>query len=65
MKKLKEINYWGLPDTYTEADGFDRKTVPALSAKNLEFVMEEHNKVVVVVNELIEKTNVLRLRTGE
>ena len=50
MEKLKEINHNDLPNPQTILSSLERN-------KNFDYLIKEHNKIVVAVNMLLEKPN--------
>ena len=54
MEQLEEISVYDLPNTIMVPDGYDMKTIPDLTRENLEFLMDEHNKLVERVNKLMK-----------
>jgi len=53
--KIEEIYVRDLPDTKTEPDGYDLKTVPDISAKNIAVIIDKINEIIKVVNSLVKK----------
>lgn len=52
IKEIKEISTWDLPDTVMKPDGYDRKTLPEPTAKNMLIYMNKINELVAIVNKL-------------
>ena len=52
MKQIKELSVWDLPDTKNEPDGYNLKTVPDMSARNIGVLVEKINEVIQVINKL-------------
>lgn len=53
MKKIDELSTYDLPDTKAERDGYDVKTIPDMSARNIEVLMEKINEIIQTVNQLL------------
>ncbi len=49
---IKPIEAWDLPDTTMVPDGYDMRNVPAPTWENLEYIIERHNELVGVVNDM-------------
>ena len=56
QNEIKELSTWDLPDTIMKPDGYDTKTLPEPTAKNMFIYMNKINELVSVVNRL-EKVN--------
>ena len=52
---LQELDGYDFPDTEYVPEGYDMKSVPKASTANMEKLIEEHNKLVLVVNYLASK----------
>jgi hypothetical protein len=53
MTKIDEISVWDLPDIKEIPDGYDRKSVPDISARNIAILMEKINEVIRAVNQIL------------
>jgi hypothetical protein len=51
---LKELSGWDFPDTELIPEGYDLTTVPKMSDSNFRLLVEEHNKVVRVINAILD-----------
>lgn len=58
MQKPKHLTDWDFPDTIQVRDGYDMTSIPDLTRENMNFLIEEHNNLVAVVNMLCERFNV-------
>ena len=52
LEEIKEIDMWDLTDTKWEPDGYDQKQVADISAENLQILIDRHNELVRVVNNM-------------
>ena len=59
MEKPKTLSDWDFPDTEMVPDGYDMTTIPSMSGQNFRILIEEHNKLVEVVNMLCESRNIV------
>lgn len=57
MKQPQELTAWDFPDQLQVPDGYDMKSIPDLTRRNLEFLIEEHNKLVEFVSYMADKVN--------
>lgn len=53
MSKLEELTKWKFKDTIEVPDGYDMTTIPDLTRDNFQILVDEHNKVVKTLNELL------------
>ena len=58
MDELNELSDYDFPDTEWVPNGYDMTQIPKNTTKNFNKLVEEHNKLVRVVNELL-------MRSGE
>jgi hypothetical protein len=58
MDKPEIISVWDLPDTKSVPDGYDNKTVADLSARNVQYMIEQHNKLAWTVLELADRAGI-------
>lgn len=54
-QRPKHLTPWDFADTHHVPDGYDMKSVPSLSEANLHILIDEHNKLVDFVNQLIDR----------
>jgi hypothetical protein len=52
MEKPSELRGEDFPNTVWVPDGYDEKQIPVMSNENFMLLVEEHNKVVVLLNAL-------------
>lgn len=50
MSDIKKISVYDLPNTKNEPDGYDLKTVPDISAKNIEVLIDKINEIIDIIN---------------
>ena len=50
MKQIEELSAYEFPDQKHIPDGYDLKTIPDISAKNIEVLMNKINEIIQVVN---------------
>jgi hypothetical protein len=65
MKKPKKLFAWDLPDTHMEPDGYDMKSVPELTLRNFETLLEEYNNLVECFNAMAEFNGFYALNVWE
>lgn len=58
--KLKELSDWDFPDTKYVPDGYDMTSVAIASDANFQKLLEEHNKLVEVVNGILDCKVIVR-----
>lgn len=58
MKRPITVRTWDIPDTMQVPDGYHCKSVPELTHRNMEYVIEQHNKLVECVQSLMEHLNI-------
>ncbi len=51
-KMIEKIDAYDWPDTICEADGYDTKTTPDITRRNLEFLADKFNKMADVINNM-------------
>jgi len=51
---MKELEAWDFPDTHMEPDGYDMKTVIEFTHDNFLHLIDEHNKLVDIINRLTQ-----------
>ena len=59
MKELKKISVFDLPDTVMIPDGYDMKSVPDITQRNITYIIKEHNNLVDIVNLLLKNGQAL------
>jgi len=57
MNRLEEINGWDVPDRI-QVHGYDMTFIPDLTRDNFNYLIEEHNKLVELVNVLADKVGI-------
>lgn len=57
-KRPRQISYFTDVETHQVPDGYDRKTRPDVSSNNIHYIIQEHNKLVEVVNKLLTASNI-------
>jgi len=55
MKRPQEITSWDFPDTISVPDGYDLKSVPDMTRRNFELLIEKHNELVAAFDALYDK----------
>ena len=58
MNRPKELTDWDFPNTIQVPDGYYMTEIPDLTRANMNFLIDEHNKLVEVINVLCEKLNI-------
>ena len=58
MEKPKEIDGWNVSDRIQVPDGYDMKSIPDMTQKNFNFLIEQHNNLVEIINELCRLNNI-------
>jgi hypothetical protein len=53
-REIIELSVWDMPDTVSKPDGWDRKTLPEATARNMKLYMDKINELVQTVNRLTE-----------
>lgn len=53
--KPEILDGWDFPDSVRVADGCERKLVPEATKENIQFLMEQHNKLVEYVLEKLDE----------
>ena len=53
LELLKELSAWDFPNTEYVPNGYDMSKVPKMSDDNFRILLENHNKLVNVVNALL------------
>jgi hypothetical protein len=59
MKQPKELTDWDFSDTIQVPDGYDMTSIPDLTRRNFQTLIDEHNNLVEVVNMLCEKRGIV------
>lgn len=54
LAELKGLHSWDFIETESVPDGYDWTQKPKMSDDNFRILVEEHNKLVIVVTNLIE-----------
>lgn len=54
MRKLETLYYWNM-DSITVPDGWNMAQVPDITRDNIKTIVDEHNKMVDTVNEIIKR----------
>lgn len=54
MKRPKQLTVWDFRDTIQVPVGYDMKSVPDMTRDNFNTLLEEHNNLVMAVNEIVE-----------
>ena len=54
MSDIKKLYSWDFPNTKLKPDGYDMTGVPELTEDNFHILIEEYNRLVEAVQELIE-----------
>lgn len=49
---IEELTYWDFPDTKLVPEGYDMTEIPELTIANFHVLIEEHNKLVRIINEM-------------
>lgn len=62
MKKPTELDGYGFPDRIQVPDGYDMKSIPDLTRENFNYLIDEYNNLVEVVNMLIDEHPNLLIR---
>jgi hypothetical protein len=52
MRKPKILTSWDFPDTVEKPDGYDTKSIPDITRDNLQVLIDEHNNMVEIINEV-------------
>ena len=50
---IRQIHPWSFPSKATIPDGYHERQIPQPTFDNLEFLAEEHNKLVRIINKII------------
>ena len=50
MENIKELSVWEISDTVQSRDGYDSKTIPEATSKNMDIFFNKLNEIVKVVN---------------
>lgn len=58
IEEVKELTDWDFPNTVPVPDGYDITQEPDLTRANFNKLIEEHNKLVAVVNYLCERNGI-------
>ena len=53
MERLKVLSKFDFPNTVQRPNGYEMETVVVCSDDNFRFLIEEHNKLVTAVNDLL------------
>ena len=59
MEKPKEIDGWDMPDRIQIPDGYSMTSIPDLTRDNFNYLIDEHNKLVSIINMLCEKHSII------
>lgn len=59
MKRVKELCEWDFPDIVEEVDGYNIKSIPELSRKNMNVLIKAHNELLTLVNKLADDYGVV------
>lgn len=51
---IKQIYSWDWPDQQMVPDGYDMRTVPTATTRNIEVLTDKLNEVISILNELKE-----------
>lgn len=54
-EQLNELGTYDFPDTEMVPEGYDMTTVVKMSDRNFRILVDEHNKLVRKVNELVDE----------
>ena len=52
IRKPKILTSWDFPDTVEKPDGYDTKSIPDITRDNLQVLIDEHNNMVEIINEV-------------
>lgn len=55
MHKPKEIGGWDVPDRIQVPDGYDMMSIPDLTRDNFNYLVNEYNNLVEVVNMILDQ----------
>jgi len=58
MEQVERVSYWDM-DTIQKPDGYDMTSVPDCTRENIKMLVDEHNKLVDVVNVLLTRTGLI------
>ncbi len=58
MRKLNELTDFNFVDTISIPDGYDLKYIPDLTRDNFNSLIEEHNRLVKVLNAVVDKLDI-------
>jgi len=64
MDKIEILDGWSFPDTISVPDGWDRTQLPDLTRDNFNRLIEEHNKLVLIIQELTAYKRVTEVGNG-
>ena len=53
VEELSELSAWSFPDTIQVPDGYDMTQIADMTRSNFQVLIDEHNKMVKLVNFLI------------
>jgi len=53
VEELSELSAWSFPDTIQVPDGYDMTQIADMTRGNFQVLIDEHNKMVKLVNSLI------------
>ena len=54
--KIEELTAYDFKDRISVPDGYDLKSIPDITRDNFQKLIDEHNKLVKLVNRLVENT---------
>ena len=59
QKRIKKLDVWNLPDTVADRSGWEQKTIPEATSRNMFIFMNKINELIEVVNDLENKNREL------